>query len=207
MVSILCGKAAERDLIKQVFRKIIFVPDRRLLSTNEVRQNMQDQMLAADLLVLLHQEQAVIGLQAAIEGIVVSHSLTIVRQANHIVAAIDICFSMTDIFPSEVFAVVMQRIIDSTSLPLLFMRTVSHSTESRVIMLSVRRKTGFASGYNIQVVGRLRVDHLTFPFDHKEGLDKSAALGGVHEMCEDYCSCQLFRSYATPKGATQGNSG
>jgi hypothetical protein len=68
MVSILCGKAPERDLIKQVFRKIIFVPDRRLLSTNEVRQNMQDQLLAADLLVLLHQEQAAIGLQSAIEG-------------------------------------------------------------------------------------------------------------------------------------------
>ncbi|KAJ9112124.1 hypothetical protein QFC20_002305 [Naganishia adeliensis] len=91
MVSILCGKAPERDMIKQVFRKIVFVPDRRLLSTNEVRQNMQDQLLAADLLVLLHQEQASIGLQAAIE---------------------------------EVFAVVMQRIIDSTTLPLLFMRTV-----------------------------------------------------------------------------------
>lgn len=55
-------------MIKQVFRKIVFVPDRRLLSTNEVRQNMQDQLLAADLLVLLHQEQAAIGLQAAIEG-------------------------------------------------------------------------------------------------------------------------------------------
>ena len=71
MVSILCGKTPERDTIKQVFRKIIFVPDRRLLSTNEVRQNMQDQMLAADLLVLLHQEQAAIGLQAAIEGTLV----------------------------------------------------------------------------------------------------------------------------------------
>lgn len=74
-------------------------------------------------------------------------------------------------------------------------------------MLSVRRKTGIASGYDIQVVGRLRVDHLTFPFDHKKGLDKSAALGGVHEMCKDYRSCQLFRPYATAKRATQGNSG
>jgi hypothetical protein len=37
---------------------------------------------------------------------------------------------MTDLFPSEVFAVVMQRIIDSTTLPMLFMRTVSLITFS-----------------------------------------------------------------------------
>lgn len=117
-------------MIKQVFRKIVFVPDRRLLSTNEVRQNMQDQLLAADLLVLLHQEQASIGLQAAIEG--ESPRPRKYGQAQELTvphySAIDICFSMTDLFPSEVFAVVMQRIIDSTTLPLLFMRTVSLRT-------------------------------------------------------------------------------
>lgn len=41
--------------------------------------------------------------------------------------AIDICFTLTDRFPSEIMAVVMQRIIDSVNLPILFMRTVSRS--------------------------------------------------------------------------------
>jgi symplekin len=39
--------------------------------------------------------------------------------------AIGICFSMTDVFRSEILAVVMQQILDEPVLPTLFMRTVS----------------------------------------------------------------------------------
>lgn len=39
--------------------------------------------------------------------------------------AINICFSMTDVYRSEILAVVMQQIVDEPVLPLLFMRTVS----------------------------------------------------------------------------------
>ena len=40
--------------------------------------------------------------------------------------AIGICFSMTDVFRSEILAVVMQQIVDEPVLPVLFLRTVSH---------------------------------------------------------------------------------
>ena len=39
--------------------------------------------------------------------------------------AIGICFSMTDVFRSEILAVVMQQIMDEPVLPVLFLRTVS----------------------------------------------------------------------------------
>lgn len=41
--------------------------------------------------------------------------------------AIGICFSMTEIFKSEVLAVVMQRVVDAPELPMVFLRTVSHT--------------------------------------------------------------------------------
>ena len=39
--------------------------------------------------------------------------------------AIGICFSMTDVFRSEILAVVMQQIVDEPVLPTLFLRTAS----------------------------------------------------------------------------------
>jgi len=40
------------------------------------------------------------------------------------IIAIGICFSMTDVFRSEILAVVMQQIMDEQTLPVLFLRTV-----------------------------------------------------------------------------------
>ena len=40
-------------------------------------------------------------------------------------SAIGICFSMADIYRSEILAVVMQQIVDEPVLPTLFLRTVS----------------------------------------------------------------------------------
>ncbi|EEB94564.1 hypothetical protein MPER_06601, partial [Moniliophthora perniciosa FA553] len=37
---------------------------------------------------------------------------------------IGICFSMTDVFRSQILAVVMQQIVDEPTLPVLFLRTV-----------------------------------------------------------------------------------
>lgn len=42
----------------------------------------------------------------------------------YIHSAIGICFSMTDVFRSEILAVVMQQIVDEPVLPVLFLRTV-----------------------------------------------------------------------------------
>lgn len=40
-------------------------------------------------------------------------------------AAIGICFAMSDVFRSETLGAVMQQIVDQQVLPVLFMRTVS----------------------------------------------------------------------------------
>ncbi len=42
-----------------------------------------------------------------------------------IAVAISICFSMTDVFRSEILAIVMQQIMDEPVLPVLFLRTAS----------------------------------------------------------------------------------
>lgn len=38
--------------------------------------------------------------------------------------AIDICFGLTDLFPSEILAAAIQQLVDNPTLPVLFMRTV-----------------------------------------------------------------------------------
>src|SRR5882757_409010 len=55
-------------------------------------------------------------------------------------AAIGICFSMTDVFRSEILAVVMQQILDEPVLPTLFMRTVS-SVRFRCIHRPVQNRS------------------------------------------------------------------
>ena len=45
---------------------------------------------------------------------------------SYIPSAIGICFSMTDVFRSEILAVVMQQIVDEPVLPVLFLRTVCY---------------------------------------------------------------------------------
>ncbi len=77
-------------------------------------------------MVLLHESEKEIGLKSAIEGTrcffvfsLYSSGLTLLR------AAIGICFSMTDVFRSEILAVVMNQIVDEPVLPVLFLRTVS----------------------------------------------------------------------------------
>jgi symplekin len=128
MVGILCNKPAEREMVRQVFRHVVSPVLDLSQSTNVAREKTAD-LTAADLLVLLHDQEKEIGLKAAIEGEAVpafkcgdDPRLTHLR-----FVAIDICFGLTDLFTSEVFAVFMQRIIDGTTLPVLFMRTVSCS--------------------------------------------------------------------------------
>lgn len=57
-------------------------------------------------MVLLHNSEKEIGVKSAIE-------------------AIGVCFSMSEVYRSEILAVVMQQISDEPVLPVLFMRTVS----------------------------------------------------------------------------------
>lgn len=56
------------------------------------------------------------------------------RSLSH--SAIDICFSLTDFFPSEVLAATIQQLVDNANLPVLFMRTVSVLVDNRVFVES-----------------------------------------------------------------------
>ncbi len=51
--------------------------------------------------------------------------------------AIGICFSMTDIFRSEIFGVVMNQLVDEPVLPTLFLRTVSIWFDGKMIDLAM----------------------------------------------------------------------
>lgn len=74
-------------------------------------------------MVLLHQCEKEIGLKSAMEG-VLSCTAPEERLTCFVLLAINICFSMTDIFRSEVLGAVMQQLVDEAVLPTLFLRTV-----------------------------------------------------------------------------------
>lgn len=80
--------------------------------------------MPAELLVLLHESEREIGLKSAIEGNLVFRIPSQMLADSWPSLAISICFSMTDVFSSQIFAIVMQQIVDNATLPVLFMRTV-----------------------------------------------------------------------------------
>lgn len=75
-------------------------------------------------MVLLHQCEKEIGLKSAMEGGLFYTHLTEEILICFMLIAINICFSMTDIFRSEVLGAVMQQLVDEAILPTLFLRTV-----------------------------------------------------------------------------------
>ncbi len=77
-------------------------------------------------MVLLHEAEKEIGLKSAIEGKINIYCSCFIKGS----IAIGICFSMTDVFRSEILAVVMQQIMDEPVLPVLFLRTVRYSYPS-----------------------------------------------------------------------------
>jgi symplekin len=87
------------------------------------RVRQSELLTPAELMVLLHEAEKEIGLKSAIEGS--SNVLLAGRLLTYYGAAIGVCFSMTDVFRSEILAVVMQQIVDEPVLPVLFLRTVS----------------------------------------------------------------------------------
>lgn len=77
-------------------------------------------------MVLLHESEKEIGLKSAIEGACLALISVPMFMRSFIPPAIGICFSMTDVFRSEILAVVMQQIVDEPALPVLFLRTVCY---------------------------------------------------------------------------------
>ncbi|KAF5383732.1 hypothetical protein D9615_003524 [Tricholomella constricta] len=107
IVSILNGQAEPKNLVRSVFSSIVTTPPQTFgsVTSNLPRVRQSELLTPAELMVLLHDSEKEIGLKSAIE-------------------AIGICFSMTDVFRSEILAVVMQQIMDEPVLPVLFLRTV-----------------------------------------------------------------------------------
>ncbi|KIO25859.1 hypothetical protein M407DRAFT_24815 [Tulasnella calospora MUT 4182] len=104
IISTLSGKAEDRDQVRKVFSNVVTdIPVG--VSTNMPRVRQSERLAPSELMVLLHEQEKEIGLKATIE-------------------AIGICFAMSDVFTSEILAVVMQQLVDAPTLPVLFMRTV-----------------------------------------------------------------------------------
>ncbi|KAI6044311.1 Symplekin tight junction protein C terminal-domain-containing protein [Pisolithus marmoratus] len=107
VVSILNGQSEPKNLVRSVFGSVVTTPPQTFgsVTSNLPRVRQSELLTPAELMVLLHEAEKEIGLKSAIE-------------------AIGICFSMTDVFRSEILAVVMQQIVDEPVLPVLFLRTV-----------------------------------------------------------------------------------
>ncbi|EGN96587.1 hypothetical protein SERLA73DRAFT_111193 [Serpula lacrymans var. lacrymans S7.3] len=107
IVSILNGQQEPKNLVRSVFGSVVTTPPQTFgsVTSNLPRVRQSELLTPAELMVLLHEAEKEIGLKSAIE-------------------AIGICFSMTDVFRSEILAVVMQQIVDEPVLPVLFLRTV-----------------------------------------------------------------------------------
>lgn len=108
VVTILASRAPEdRALIKSVFQSIVQMPPQGFgsVSSNLPRVRQTELLTPVELMGLLHRAEREIGLK-------------------NTVAAIQICFGMTDVYRSEVLAAVLNQISEDQNLPMLFMRTV-----------------------------------------------------------------------------------
>ncbi|KAF9045824.1 hypothetical protein BDZ89DRAFT_1188893 [Hymenopellis radicata] len=107
IVGILNGEAEPKNLVRSVFSSIVTTPPQTFgsVTSNLPRVRQSELLTPAELMVLLHDSEKEIGIRSAVE-------------------AIGICFSMTDVYRSEILAVVMQQIMDKPVLPVLFLRTV-----------------------------------------------------------------------------------
>jgi symplekin len=126
IVSILNGQPEPKNLVRSVFGSIVTTPPQTFgsVTSNLPRVRQSELLTPAELMVLLHESEKETGLKrkSAIEGLH-RHLLKSIG-LTFLVVAIGICFSMTDVYRSEILAVVMQQIVDEPNLPVLFLRTV-----------------------------------------------------------------------------------
>lgn len=106
-VSILNSKLPEdRNTLKSLFASIVTRPPQGFgsISTNLPRVRDSDMLTPVELMGLLHSAEMETELKATAD-------------------AIRICFSMTDVFRSEVLAAALNQLVEEPELPVLFMRT------------------------------------------------------------------------------------
>lgn len=113
-VTILNSKTAEdREQLKSLFASIVTKPAQGFgsVSTNLPRVRDSEMLTPVELMGLLHSAEKEIGLKTTVD-------------------AIRICFSMADIFRSEVLAAALNQLIEEQDLPVLFMRTTIMAVSS-----------------------------------------------------------------------------
>lgn len=127
IVSILNGQQEPKNLVRSVFSSVVTTPPQTFgsVTSNLPRVRQSELLTPAELMVLLHESEKEIGLKSAIEGACPA-LMSALMFMQPLPSAIGICFSMTDVFRSEILAVVMQQIVDEPVLPVLFLRTVCH---------------------------------------------------------------------------------
>jgi len=210
IVSILNGTQETKELVRSVFGAVVTMPPQTFgsVTSNLPRVRQSELLTPAELMVLLHDTEKEIGIKSTIEGMCVVSGLLFSSLDDLFFVAIGICFSMTDIFRSEILAVVMQQILDEPVLPTLFMRTVSSKLNlyprSEIVHASTQ---GHSSRQDIQVAYRFRIDDVTLAIDHEKDLDDSAALGGLHSLCGVGLARELSGVIATPERTAAGTSG
>ncbi|KAG8748374.1 hypothetical protein FRC10_005921 [Ceratobasidium sp. 414] len=126
IVSVLNGKPEPKALVKSAFQAIVAAPPDSFTkgSSNLPRMKQSEQLTPVDLMVLLHEDKE-IGIKPAIEGIVLLlFASRVDTEQGSDRPAIGICFQIVDVFRSDVLAAVMQQLLDSATLPTLFLRTV-----------------------------------------------------------------------------------
>ena len=120
---------------------------------------------------------------------------------------------MTEIFRSEILAVVMNQLVDEPNLPTLFLRTVRHQRISHLENRMLENKHGPLTRYvighpssdDIPLAARLRLNNAALATDHQEDLDESAPLGGFHPLREAHCPCEFRCSApASERTVTRG---
>lgn len=106
-VTILNSKLPEdRNALKALFASIVTKPAQGFgsVSTNLPRVRDSEMLTPVELMGVLHSAEKEIGLKTTVD-------------------AIRICFSMTDVFRSEVLAAALNQLVEEPDLPVLFMRT------------------------------------------------------------------------------------
>jgi len=167
-------------MVKAAFTSIVIVPPQTFINSNQPRVRQSELLTPAELMMFLHDVEKDVGLKQAIEGTSFIGD-SVQRFIMVPPTAIGICFSMTDVYRSEVLAVVMQQIVDEPVLPVLFLRTVStHNQLFMSYLMSI--PTGHAGSCHLQITHSIRLLNLAFPTDHQEGLDKSPTLGGLYSL-------------------------
>ncbi|KAJ3175833.1 hypothetical protein HDU87_005661 [Geranomyces variabilis] len=121
IVLLLDGTEAQRKTVRDAFVRLVDSPSAKnaaasgvvtsavvVSSVKRVHGGAGSPLAPSELLVALHHMEDVVGLKRTVE-------------------AINVCFSMQDVFKQEVLAVVLQQLVDQPKLPTLFMRTVIQS--------------------------------------------------------------------------------